>query len=250
MHPVKRERYTALREHLDRRLISYAAATAGATILGVAVPSGAQIVYTPAHVVIEQGGTYSLDLNNDGTKDFALHNSLRANCSTFWSSLLALPAAGNAVQGLTLRDRNDASALNAGAPIGSNEKFVKQYPLLGAAINSPGGGQYSGRWLHVVNRYLGLQFQINGETHFGWARMTVRIRLNHPLQALLTGYAYETQPNTPILAGQETGQSDSMPAEPGIKGQPEASIAPQPATLGLLALGAEGLPLWRREDAD
>jgi len=243
-HRAKRERHTPLSEHLDRRLVSYAAA-AGAGLLGLAVPAGAQVVYTPAHVAIAFTGSYALDLNNDGTTDFTIINEVQANCSTLWSSVLALPVAGNAVQGMKVRDRNLASALAAGAGIGSGRNFVKQYPLLGAVIDSPGGGQYSGRWTNVVNRYLGLKFQINGETHFGWARLSVHLQMTKHLEAMLTGYAYETEANTPIMAGQEGAQA--IPAETGIRSQPDASVVAQPAMLGLLALGADGLQIWRRE---
>lgn len=202
-------------------------------------------MYTPAHVVIAFQGSYSLDLNNDGSTDFTILNAAMANCSTVFSSLLARPVVGNAVQGMKFRDRNLASALNAGAGIGSNQNFVQRYPLMGAVIYSPGGGQYSGRWTQVVNRYLGLKFQINGETHFGWARMSVHLQMNKRVEAMLTGYAYETQPNTPIIAGQESGEFSR--AKTGVRGQSDASLISQPGTLGLLALGAEGLQVWRRE---
>jgi len=57
-----------------------------------------------------------------------------------------------------------------------------------------------------------LKFQINGQTHFGWARMTVNLSLRRPMQVLLTGYAYETNPNTPIIAGQQEGEAGVAPA--------------------------------------
>jgi len=53
----------------------------------------------------------------------------------------------------------------------------------------------------VRTRYLGLEFLINGEVHFGWARLTVTCKDLRVL-ATLSGYAYETVPNTPIIAGQ------------------------------------------------
>jgi hypothetical protein len=46
---------------------------------------------------------------------------------------------------------------------------------------------------------------------------------------LLSGYAYETIPNKPIVAGQKSG-SDTQ----------DKQIAPQAGTLGHLALGAAG----------
>ncbi len=61
-------------------------------------------------------------------------------------------------------------------------------------------GKCEGPWLNVKNRYLGLKFIIKGKDHFGWARLTTTGRI-----ALLTGYAYETIPNKPIIAGKTKG---------------------------------------------
>jgi hypothetical protein len=253
----KPERGGSLNQLLNRRLISYATAAAatGAGVLGLTQPAEAQIVYTPAHEMIGNHTIYSLDLTNHGATDFVLHGSLTANCSTVFSALLVKPALDNAVEGAIYLGVNAAKALNAGQRIGSSQLFVSQGRggvLMGEAINSPGGGQYRGNWVHVFDRYLGLKFRINGDIHYGWARMSVRLALGKPLESVLTGYAYETQPNTPITAGQEQGQADGIPTEPWIKGESgsDSSLmapeAPQPASLGILALGAEGLPLWRR----
>ena len=147
-----------------------------------------------------------------------------------------------------------AKALGAGQKIGSSQRFVSQGlngVLMGEAIESPGGGQYRCNWIHVVNLYLGLKFQINGEAHFGWKRLSVRILMNQPLQAFVSGYAYETQAKTPIIAGQEQGQDSTVPAEPQIRESgPNASLStpesPRGSWLGMLPLGAPGLTLWGR----
>jgi len=255
------KRGRSLNRLLDRRLLSYAtaAAASGVSVLGLAPPAEAQVVYTPAHVLIGSHTVYGLDLANTGTTDFILHGSVTANCSTVFSALLAKPAAsGDGVEGVVYLGSPVAKALNPGEPIGSSQRFINNQRarggvLMGEAIYSPGGGQYRGKWIHVSNRYLGLKFQINGETHFGWARMSVSLSLHHPLQSILTGYAYEIQPNAPIIAGQEEGEASEAPVEPWDKGDPgpDASLAApkltQPASLGILALGAAGLPLWRRE---
>jgi len=47
--------------------------------------------------------------------------------------------------------------------------------------------------------YLGLTFQIDGETHYGWVLVSVSNRVEG---ARLLGYAYETTTNMPINAGQ------------------------------------------------
>ena len=94
----------------------------------------------------------------------------------------------------------------------------------------------------VKNRYLGTRFQINGEPHYGWARLSV-LRNGRHFKVVLTGYAYETIPNKRIIAGR-THDSDETKQPASMKGY--ASPAP---TLGSLALGAPGLSIWRREEA-
>jgi hypothetical protein len=246
-----RERRHFLSQLLDRRLVSYATAAAGSGILGLAQPAEAQIIYTPAHVTIGYKGSYSLDLTNDGTIDFILKDEVTANCSTVVDALMAKAALGNAIEGQAFRSINLANALKAGETIGASQGFVSPSvgALMGEAYVSGGGFGHFGNWLHVVNRYLGLRFQINGETHFGWARMTVSVNVG-TLQSVLTGYAYESQPNTPIVAGQESGQFGRAPVQSPMKGADTSLVPmppPQPASLGTLALGAQGLPLWRRE---
>jgi hypothetical protein len=68
---------------------------------------------------------------------------------------------------------------------------------------------------------------MGGEVHYGWARLSVT--LGHQRQfddviGTLTGYAYETVPDHPIIAGRITG--------PDV-------ITLQPGTLGGLALGGK-----------
>jgi hypothetical protein len=61
---------------------------------------------------------------------------------------------------------------------------------------------------------------------------------------ILTGYAYETIPNKAIIAG-KTHAPDEEPGPASLKTRTSES-----ATLGMLALGAPGLSIWRREDSD
>jgi hypothetical protein len=68
----------------------------------------------------------------------------------------------------------------------------------------------------------------------------------HGVAAALTGYAYETIPGKSIVAGRTKDSEDDF--------VPDASLAnpipetPQPASLGMLALGAQAVPLWRRKE--
>ena len=77
MKPVGRERKTtSLSDSLQRNLSMYvvAAGAAGVQLLALAQPSEAEVVYTPAHVLILQDQKFAIDLNHDGIDDFTIHN--------------------------------------------------------------------------------------------------------------------------------------------------------------------------------
>jgi hypothetical protein len=97
-------------------------------------------------------------------------------------------------------------------------------------------------------KYLGISFLINGETHYGWARLNVRYSSSgRDMAALLSGYAYQTQPNEPIVAGATgTGNPNSESIEPTSEMFTAPAMDAKPATLGALALGSAGLDVWRR----
>jgi hypothetical protein len=81
-----------------------------------------------------------------------------------------------------------------------------------------------GYFTGIESAYIGLQFQDAGQTYYGWARAGA------PVVGINGGwiydYAYETIPNTPILAGQ--------------------GAVPEPGTWPLLVLGAAMFTARRR----
>ena len=98
-----------------------------------------------------------------------------------------------------------------------------------------------GPWANVTHRYLGLEFIIKGKVHYGWAR------LNNPRGSwpTLTGYAYETIPNKGITMGKTKGPDDAVGQASPVS---HSTAAAKPASLGMLALGTEGMMLWRRKE--
>jgi hypothetical protein len=233
-----------LSDSVQQRLNMYGlvAGVAGVGMLVVAQPAAAKIVYTPANIRL--GGIYPIDLNHDGIVDFDLYGTASTNgtCTGQWLSVR--PRHGqNAIVGYS----DFASALRPGARVGKARKFSPQFEHMAAesVCTFRTSQVFRGPWANggkgVTNRYLGLKFFVKGKIHFGWARLNVNVRILHSL-GTLTGYAYETIPGKSIIAGQTKGPDDDA--------QPIAAMSPvpKPATLGMLALGAPGLSIWRRED--
>ncbi len=234
-------------------LYALAAGAAGAGLLTPVQPAEAQVVYTPAHVVIHTGSTYKLDVNHDGVTDFQFSDSVYYNVG----QLIVVPFASNEGMGGNAVEVQPGFAffplaLNPGARIGRNAYFygscvgcVTTNEIM-AGFNEGGG---YGNWKNVQNRYLGLRIFIDHEAHYGWARFSVQVD-GSSIRALLTGYAYQTEPGIAIRAGQtsgtddDAGETEGTPRADGADSKP-ISQGSSPASLGLLALGAQGLPLWR-----
>ncbi len=107
-------------------LYALAASAAGVSVLALAQPAEAEIVYTPVQVTIAPGQTYGLDVNQDGIVDFNIHNRAHDTTSGFDASVFVRPAAGNAVAGHIVRYGrfNWAYALTSGMRI---DKAVRHF---------------------------------------------------------------------------------------------------------------------------
>jgi hypothetical protein len=230
---------------LDKNLAAYftAASAAGVALLATAPPATAEIVYTPRHVTIGAQSTFQLDLNHDGVIDFELQRC-NETCQSGHGSVLhvVLPVHGNQVEG-----GNEAGVIPQRGAIGPGQRFTSSTINYGVFMAT--GGQYDGgywffgAWANQTDKYLGLKFLIDGQVHYGWARMTVTSTGFGNYTAVLSGYAYETTPNKGIPAGLESGPDAPSTSIPATLGNP-ASQAP---SLGRLARGWDGLALWRRE---
>jgi len=201
--------------HRQLNMYALAASAAGVGVLALSKPTEAKIVYTKAHQVIGLNQHYNLDLNHDNVTDFEFSNT--SGCTdTFCAQVLGLSAAaGNGVIGHTTSGHwRLASALQKGAPIGRKAHFLPA----GMMLEANSSGYDWGLWYDVKNRYLGLEFKIKGQTHYGWARLNVTGRAFGSVTATLTGYAYETIPNKAIIAGKTKGP-DVITVQPGSLGQ-------------------------------
>lgn len=237
MDQSNRRRTASINSKLENKLAAYVAAAgaAGVSLLAVSQPAQAKVVYTATNVTVTT--PIAIDLNQDGVTDFTLGFVAGIEHSFFVD---VTPAMGNAVRG-----NGSAACGFFGVPVGPGEKFATN-SYLGEGVRMAGFFGYGistsfGPWANVTNRYLGFKFLINGQTHYGWARVSVT---NEIRNVVLTGYAYETTPNKNIVEGHTFGPEKSDAIAPSDLLAPALEYS----TLGMLARGADGLAIWRRNE--
>jgi hypothetical protein len=108
------------------------------------------------------------------------------------------------------------------------------------------GIRFGGPFANTTNRFLGFKFERNGDVYYGWAGFGI-VNVTGIGDTVLTAYAYETEPNTPVYAGQSSDNPAESRLLPANGGAPNTAKL-QPATLGLLALGSLGLDVWRKRE--
>src|SRR5271169_1645160 len=154
--------------HQQLNMYGIAAGAAGVSVLALAQPSEAKIIYTKVNVQISGNQRYSLDLDNDGVADFTLiafFSHCNVVCHFSQGSLNEKPASGNAAIGYLRSNLPQASALSGGVLIGQDKRFLGRKALMANWVATCGRGgtcksRGSGLWYNVTNRYLGLRFKI------------------------------------------------------------------------------------------
>jgi hypothetical protein len=219
----------------------YSLAAAGVSLLALGQPAESEVVFTKKTIPIPitQGCCQGVEISfaNNG------QNNLGFFLYSFGSSRvlnvhpLSSKESGVIAQSYVL-------ALTRGAKIGPSDTFSNGYgrTIESTSRSTRGDKLYRGYWAgNPTNRYVGVRFFISGQMHYGWVRLTVNTSKQHVMSATITGYAYETVPNKAILAGTAAKTTAGAKVPGKIQNQDGAS-------LGMLALGAESLPLWRREE--
>jgi hypothetical protein len=218
---------------IERRFAGYAV-TSGA-ILAAAGQADAGIVYSGIRdVPVGNQQTVNLNVNDTGpladtVTDYIFKHLNVINGLNQTITLETIPQGSNKV----VTSGGFAAALDMGAIISSADTLgggtltMAQYKYKLNSLQSS-----SGPWRGADNKYLGLYFEIPGDGfHFGWARLSVSAAPTTTAEATIHDWAYETTPDTAILAG--------------------ATSVPEPSslTLGVLALGAVGVAALVRSRA-
>jgi len=201
---------------LENKLKKYTALASGITVIAGA--ANAQVMHTdlnPDILLTGQGSMYLMDLNADGTDDFAfitadtvINGSATTGGVPFTYTIdikaaNVYPTPGNS----WMANSSDTTVANvpSGSSIGvsdfnglgSSGSYLGMMmdisiPLLGYSLTYP-GGNFLG-----VEGYVGLQFDISGATHYGWARVEVSSAGDN---LIIKEYAYEAIAGSSIQAG-------------------------------------------------
>jgi hypothetical protein len=220
-HSAKLRKSETLPQMLDRRLLLYALA-AGAT-LASSTPSQAEVVFTPSNAVLSRLGKFDIDLDNDGSADFTILRAL-GRYSTY-ESLPDLFAYGKRPSHQIVTKSFSALALAKNTQIGPGQDF-RAFTLMETPF-------YEGYWRGAKSRCLGVRFLSHGEVHYGWIGFR---EVRGFAAASFYGWAYETVPDKPILAG-DTGTGAPL----------DSSISP--TSLEVLATGHTAIREHRKRTA-
>jgi hypothetical protein len=212
------------------KLMACGLAVGGA--LDAAQTADAAIIYSSANQTLNTTGNIALDLNQDNINEgtFNLTNVLvnpdnpltnvnltfNSNTSTNTNLLVNNGVLNPLVLNETIGP--DGNFLNNNDPASNLNNYELATNVL---TNNTNSGPFAG----VRGGYLGFEFDIRDSVHYGWARISF-LRNTFILQ----DYAYED------VAGMEIGAGEGSPV-------------PEPASLGMLALGAVGVLGWRRARA-
>lgn len=247
--------------NLQIGLYSLAAAATGVSLLALAPPAAGEVVVTRRTIEIPVSTAdivhpVKISMANDGIVNFNFDLvSLPPTYGRGFSvrELNLWPASDDASPVMAGNFRSYTPALPRGARIGPSAAFGA---IVVEVENTYAGSTFRGTqgyWGgNPKDHYVGVRFRISGQFHYGWIRLTVTTSTDPhgpAMTAKITGYAYETDPNKLILAG--TAAVGASADKPAAAVQLPHNIQIQSApSLGMLAAGADALPIWRREKLD
>jgi hypothetical protein len=186
-------------ENLAKRLAKYGALSIA--IAGIADANG-QIVFTDVDPDFSGGNgtSYELDMDNDMVSDFGIIGSNAPAVGVYG----VLPS--NSWVG-SIQTYRYPFALNSGAVISSAQTIWYGGVSNVGTLNyvSCYGGVGGSNWCGVNDKFLGLRFQIDGETHYGWAKLDVSLSGD---SFTIKEYAYNEVAGESIVAGQTLSTED------------------------------------------
>jgi hypothetical protein len=204
------------KNRIDNRLKTYASIAAAIVAAGNA---DAQVVYTdvsPDQTLNSFPSSFNIDLDANAVIDFTIEMIQP------WSSqrhLQIVPIASNSIVASNpLYGGSYVAVLNQGVNINASanfkdygfERFMAKFTSFYTA-----GSTYmytKGNWTGShTDKYIGLRFKIGSNTHYGWVRLDASIGIPYASgnwSVTIKDFAYESSPNTGILAGDMGGTTN------------------------------------------
>ncbi len=222
---------TSLRAEKSRLQKFMLASPVAAAAVGAASSANAAVVYFNTADTTLSGPPNVLNFGNinlaGGTYDTSTSgNSFRvgwtntdAEKPSLFTNANVEIAGDSSIFGIGASRFTDGQSIDAGSAIWTNGARYLDSPF------GTGSGWQDGA---PIDGYAGLRIVSGADYNYGWAALSYNDATN---QLTITGFAFESAVNTPILAG--------------------AGAIPEPADSALLlACGAAGLALYRRRRAE
>jgi hypothetical protein len=271
----RKARPAPLPEHLNCRLSSYAlaATAAGVTTLAFVMPAeGAPVCKTVSINLFHTAtnpinpGTQRIPPFNLAQTTYTYYPITTGRGLSWWNRGFFTPNTAGAK--LLLGSQSLPADVASGASIGPKGNFGKgaSYGLMftygRGTIQDRANGtllKHRGNFNLQQENYIGFEFLQAGQAHFGWARLNVKLMPEYRYftnielsEVQLLAYGYETIANTAIAAGACSGDAarNTDPVGPADSAEQEKIdlLSANPGSLGMLALGSEGLAMQRNKN--
>lgn len=201
-------RIKTMKKSLQDKLKKYGTMVAAVSGVIAVSDADAQIVYwdvNPDSTFTTNGDTYNIDLNFDAIMDFQIQLQKNGSVPNFNNTVRV-----NALLSNRFMNSVGPVALNSNAPINSGASWAVGNSVMASFSMSTytfytSSTTYtytftfsSGNWVGAVDKYLGLEFKILGQTHYGWAKLSIGSNAEF---FTIKEYAYNATPLTAINAG-------------------------------------------------
>jgi hypothetical protein len=237
---------------LASKLASYSAATGA--FLAVGTVAQGQVVYTDETPDIYMTGIgpnyHGIDMNTDMTDEFTINQSINFSSYVYttysgsvytssWTYSYVGISKVNPTDGMMGEYSYKANGLDSGSVVDAADGFILENYSYNIGSNSWGNFEGQG------DKYVGVKFDISGETHYGWILINVD---SYNSGVTIKGYGYESQAGVGIHAGDTVGvytddiiisnitattaDADFFPSATGTTYyvvQPQTDVMPTPA---------------------
>ncbi|MBZ0111365.1 MAG: hypothetical protein K8J08_02785 [Thermoanaerobaculia bacterium] len=168
------------------RLQAYSAL--GVAFLLTAPAANGAVQHTdPADIPVGPGESFNVNLDGNATNDVLF----RVSSNNVYGS----PLTGASLTGSGGATFCYPYQLSSGASISPGATWTCTTAVTFHSLNY--GSSSFGNWPSGTSGYIGVRFDIAGETHYGW----VHLQMTSNNSLVITDWAYEDVPDTPIAAG-------------------------------------------------